>query len=54
VTHRLNAEKVKKVKKGGIRRAKAGQGRADPVVSGRPEHRVWGEAGLKLRLDCTQ
>lgn len=54
MTHRLNAEKVEKVKKGGIRRAKAGQGRADPVVSGRQEHRVWGEAGSKVRLDCTQ
>ena len=53
MTHRLNTEKVEKVKKDGIR-SKGRQGRADAVVSGRLEHRVWGEAGSKVRLDCTQ
>ncbi|NIG58236.1 BTB/POZ domain-containing protein KCTD21 [Pontoporia blainvillei] len=38
---------VEKVKKGGTRRAKAGQVRADAEVSGVLEHRVWGEAGLE-------
>lgn len=42
---------VEKVKKGGTRRAKAGQVRADAEVSGVLEHRVWGEAGSEVRLD---